>query len=238
MGEAAETEGTIKTEMKRESKSNRMDFMKKSLAWVVVGCLIIAGMAVTVIDYRQWRKLETANYGKGADGSSQLLPAGELVNYKNDVAKFRVKYPEGWTVAENPKFLIRGEEKITWEDIVKSGERTEVVKFSHPIAVHNVRPEATIYITKTDKGMSDIADARVAERLSRGLNPMADREYMRVGDNDMTVIAWDEANVIHQITLVKRDGRLLEIEATAAAGKEWEAWAKTFAEMRNNWFIF
>lgn len=233
-GVAAKTE----TGNNKRIQSVRINFMDKRIAWGLVGCLIVVGVGITLVDYRNWRHLETDRYGKGVETSVQLLPVGDLTIYKNDVAGFRIKYPGTWNVRPNPKLQFSNpKETKSWKDVVKMGERVEVVSFVYPIEVP-VKPTVTIYLERTDKNLTDMADELVKERLARGLNLMADRQYIRVGDNDMTILIWDEGNVIHQVTLTKRDERIMEMVATANKGKEWDAWAKTFDEMRKNWFIF
>jgi hypothetical protein len=69
-------------------------------SWVW-GFLLCLGVIYSIYDYRVWQKAETANYGHGWGESADFSPAITATTlWQNDFAKFRLKYPNQWTITD------------------------------------------------------------------------------------------------------------------------------------------
>ena len=74
--------------------------------WILIGGLVLAGVLFTFWDYRNYRKIETENYGHG--------PGAKIVTWKidrlfqNEIAGVRIKYPEELKLDEK-KMIFTGE---------------------------------------------------------------------------------------------------------------------------------
>ena len=66
---------------------------------------MIAGMAFSVWDYKQWRGEEMRNFGQGPSSNPKSqIPNPKLAEvYQDDEWGIRFKYPVGWKIEENLK---------------------------------------------------------------------------------------------------------------------------------------
>ena len=124
---------------------------------IIITLLLLAGIGYSVWDYKKWRWEETHAFGKGPNEDSRFkIQDSRLVIYQNNVVGVRIKYPEGMQVNEDSKLKIQDSIKKRFEELVKVGERVEVVNFGDKVKMS---------VERTDLGLSDASDreARVIE---------------------------------------------------------------------------
>lgn len=74
--------------------------MSKKITWGIVGMMLVAGVGVTIGDYRSWQQAELARYGQGWKDLEK--PAAKLTQmYQSKLPGIRLRLPEGWEVKEN-----------------------------------------------------------------------------------------------------------------------------------------
>jgi hypothetical protein len=174
--------------------------------------ILIGGVAFSIQDWRQWKQIELANYGKGESTIvyPTASPLGRL--YSHSWGKFRIKYPLGWTVTENKLYIESKQNKPT----LNSGERVELVKFESP----DTSAKVTVWM---ESGLGVDLPAfinREGEGVSR------DREFINTDYANMTILTY-EKNPVRQMAISSKGDRILIIE-TNTDSVAWVRYAQTF----------
>jgi hypothetical protein len=199
-----------------------MSPMKIQLPWLVVGVLLVGGIGFTVWDYKNWRYLETSNYGQGNPDEQGILPASSLaLPYVSNHGRFRVKYPTGWNIRENPIYSqnVKSPPPV-------SASRVEIVSFEDV----DKRARITIYLEKVNAGLTDLADQEAVD-ISR------DRQYLSSANSNLTVLTWEKDEMFIQKALVVKDDTLAIIESTSPLSS-WKSYVRTFESVYQSWVWF
>lgn len=162
---------------------------------IIITLLLLAGIGYSVWDYKKWRWEETRAFGKGPEESakSEVLST-KLIIYQNGVVGIRIKYPEGFKINENPKFEVLNP-KQKFEDVVRMGERVEVVNFGDKVKIN---------VERTDLGLSDASDRETGRiELAR------ERDYINTEKLSITILTWAQG----QRALAKIGEKLIVIDS-------------------------
>lgn len=148
---------------------------------------LIVGLAISIDDYRQWRRAELANYGQGSQNAVVFEPALPLDKpYSNYDYNFRIKYPAGWQVVE--------------------GVEEELVRFVEPNA------EATVTVlAQTEK--RNLTDFVVTQ--STGIT--RDPEHIKTATADFTILTWADETTTTQKAFTKKGSTIIIVTATCAS---------------------
>lgn len=172
--------------------------------------ILALGIAGTVWEYKEYRKVELQDYGHGWEVAESLKDAETLVGpYINSYQKYRIRYPKWWSVTEVGGKLAKAREVIL---------------------AHAKDPDITIKITvKAEKlGAKDYADA-----IGKTKPPTRDWDHV----NNLVVLTWDDKTTFRQEALFSKEGTLYDIVATCptTAAKEYEL---TFKEVFKSFVSF
>lgn len=199
----------------------------RTLLVVTVG----VGIVFSVLDYRDWKRAETANFGKGSAETATYKAAQTLVGpYTNDVAKIRLRYPDGWEVIEDPRFNppVGGQDSKKVFNF-SDGGRYEIVKLKDLFG----RATVTVSVQADKRDLNTIID-KEAVGTSR------DREFINTDATNITILTWIpslDSQRVRQLALAKKNGKIYRIEITCEK-TSWETLAKTFEEIHKSWVLF
>lgn len=179
-------------------------------AYLFIGLLFIIGVAGTVWEYKEYRRIELQDYGHGWEASESLKDAETLVGpYVNSYQKYRIRYPKWWSATEEGGKLAKAKE----------------VTLAHP-----KREDIfiKIFVRSEEKGAKDYADA-----IGKVSPPARDWDYV----NNLVVLTWDDKVTFKQEALFSKEGILYDIVATCptSAAKEYEL---TFKEVFKSFVAF
>ncbi len=190
-----------------------------SKAHLTLVAVIAVGVVFSVLDYRDWKRAETANFGKGSAQTAAYKAAQNLVGpYINDVVKMRLWYPDGWEVIEDPKKIFN----------FMDGKKYEVVKLKDQFG----RATVIVSVQADNRDLINIADAEA-------VGVTDDREYLTVNGANMTVLTWSHfagSTQVRQLVLTKKNGGLFRMEVICEK-TSWETLAKTFWEIYKSWVL-
>lgn len=200
-----------------------------STARVILVVAIAIGVVLSVMDYRDWKRAETANFGKGSAETAAYKAAQKLVGpYVNEVVKMRFRYPDGWEVIEDPRFkMLDARNKFNFSD----GGRYEIVKLKDQFG----RATVTVSVQADNRDLINIAD-------EEAVGMTEDREYLTVNGANMTVLTWNpsvgsaSSPQVRQLVLAKKNGGLFRMEVICEK-TSWETLAKTFGEIYKSWVL-
>lgn len=179
---------------------------------VVVGLLMV-GIVGSIKDWRDWKYQETYRYGYGWEADRELAAAQKLAGpYQNNVAKIRMRYPEGWDVQE-----------------------TQVVTFTSPFTLNSEGKKSSIavFVGRSDQNLPDLVSAEVQKvgKLSK------EWEYVNGEKMGFTVITWEGGSWVYQKAMGVADGRLVTIDVSCEKAM-WNTFAKTFVEVYKSVVLF
>lgn len=172
--------------------------------------ILALGIAGTVWEYKEYRKVELQDYGHGWEASESLKDAETLVGpYINSYQKYRIRYPKWWSATEEGGKLAKAKE----------------VTLAHP---KREDISIKIFVRSEEKGAKDYADA-----LGKANPPTRDWDYV----NNLVVLTWEDEATFKQEALFSKEGILYDIVATcpASAAKEYEL---TFKSVFESWISF
>lgn len=160
--------------------------------------LLVWGIWGSVSEWREFRFIETNNYGQGPDVVKTLQNPAEKM-YQNDLVGVRIKHPKDWAVTTNPKLIGR---EAKW-----LGEKVRVADFGGVMSM---------YIERTDKELVDVAD-----EMARVLPVSRERDYYNTNQVSIIVLTYKIGDVEKQVALVKKFGtKLVTVEQSRVGG--WE----------------
>ena len=163
---------------------------------MIISLLLLMGIGYSVWDYKKWRWEETHAFGKGPEEDSRLKTQdSRLIIYQNSVVGIRIKYPEGLQISEGSRFKVQGSIKMGFENLVKEGERVEVVSFEDKIKMS---------VERTDLGLSDASD-----REARMIELTRELDYINTEKLSITILTWAGG----QRALVKMGEKLMVIDS-------------------------
>lgn len=191
----------------------------RALLVIIVG----AGLVFSVLDYRDWKRAETANFGKGSAKTAAYKAAQTLVGpYTNGVVNMRLKYPDGWEITENSNLKLQDPKNLfNYMD----GKKYEVVKLKDQFG----RATVTVSVQADNRDLINIAD-------EEAVGVTDDREYLTVNGANMTVLTWSNSSQVRQLVLARKDGKIFRMEVICEK-TSWETLAKTFWEIYKSWVL-
>jgi hypothetical protein len=167
--------------------------------WVVIGVGILAGVVVTIGDYRTWRYEETKNYGHGPDVEKATWKLTQI--YQNNRAKIRIRYPEGWMAETAGAF--RNEQQINWP-----GDG-EVVEF------RNKNSGVKVSVRKTEGSLTDWEN-KFLQAADPAERPYGDRQVINTDKGSYTILTWQRFagndTYVKQTGLAKKGELLVVVE--------------------------
>lgn len=201
-----------------------------SIARVILIMTIVVGIVFSVLDYRDWKRAEMENFGKGSAETAAYKAAQTLVGpYTNDVAKIRLRYPDGWEVIEDPRFNppAGGQDSKKIFNF-SDGGRYEIVKLKDLFG----RATVTISVQADKRDLNTIIDLE-AVGASR------DREFINTDATNITLLTWiptSDSQPVRQLALAKKNGKVYRMEVICEK-TSWETLAKTFEEIYRSWIL-
>lgn len=167
-----------------------------NLGTMTIALLLLVGIGYSIWDYKKWRWEETRAFGQGPEESakSEVLSA-KLIIYQNGVVGVRIKYPEGLQINEGSRFKVQDSIKMGFENLVRMGERVEVVNFGDKVRVS---------VERTELGLSDASD-REAGRIEL----TREWDYINTEKLSITILTWAEG----QRALAKIGEKLIVIDS-------------------------
>lgn len=225
--ELAKIESGRVKEYKSRSRDVKIILMVKiSIPRTLLVITVGVGVVFSVLDYRDWKRAETANFGKGSAETAAYKAAQTLVGpYTNDVARMRFRYPDGWEVIEDPRFKIQDSKKIfNFSD----GGRYEIVKLKDLFG----RATVTVSVQADKRDLNTVIDLE-AVGTSR------DREFINTDATNITLLTWIptlDSQSVRQLALAKKNGKVYRMEVICEK-ISWEILAKTFEEIYKSWVL-
>lgn len=200
--------------------------IKMSIPRALLTIIVGVGIVFSVLDYRDWKRAETANFGKGSAQTAAYKAAQKLVGpYINEVVKMRLRYPDGWEIIEDSRFkMLDARNKFNFSD----GGRYEIVKLKDQFG----RATVTVSVQADNRDLINIAD-------EEAVGMTEDREYLTVNGVNMTVLTWSGfagSTQVRQLVLTKKNGELFRMEVICEK-TSWETLAKTFWEIYKSWVL-
>lgn len=172
--------------------------------------VLALGIAGTVWEYKEYRRVELQDYGHGWEASNSLKDAETLVGpYINAYQKYRIRYPKWWSATEEGGKLAKARE----------------VTLAHP---KREDISIKIFVNPETLGAKDYADS-----ISKINPPTRDWDYV----NNLVVLTWEDETTFKQEALFSKEGILYDIVATCStsAAKEYEL---TFKEVFKTFVAF
>lgn len=193
--------------------------------WVITGVLVAIGVAVTLVDYKNWRRAELAKYGQG--WNDLKAPAMKLTTmYQNNPAGIRVRLPSDWKVTEKAPFLN--------SIIYKEG-----APITHQIQeVMNISGIITVKVLYSSKNLTDNVTDEVKRIMADGGRLSRDWEYANSDKINMTVIT-RQGNLpggktqVIQEAMAQKGNKLVEIEVKVPF-EDWNNYENTVWEIYKN----
>ena len=147
--------------------------LKTKIVWGVIGVWLLTGVGVSIWDYRNWRYEETKNYGHGPDVEKATWRLTRI--YQNNLAKIRIRYPEGWEVVTASAFI--DEARIEWP-----GDG-EVVEF------RNKNLNVRVSVSKAEGSLTEWEN-KFLQEADPGERPYGDRQVVNTDRGSMTILTW------------------------------------------------
>jgi len=205
--------------------------VKISIPRTLLAITVGVGVVFSVLDYRDWKRAETINFGKGSDETAAYKAAQTLVGpYTNDLAKIRMRYPDGWEVIEDPIFNppAGGQDSKLVVFNFMDGKKYEVVKLKDLFG----RATVTVSVQADNRDLNTIID-KEAVGTSR------DREFINTDATNITLLTWIpslDSQKVRQLALAKKNGKVYRMEVICEK-TSWEILVKTFEEIYKSWVL-
>ncbi len=184
---------------------------------LLMGMLMVlaGGIVFSIQDWRQWRHIELDKYGQGTGQIAYptASPLGRL--YSHSLGKFRLKYPQNWTITENKQFTDPKTAKFP----LFLGQRVQLVSFDSP--------ESTARIIVWEESAQGIDLPNFINHESQGVTK--DREFVNTDFANMTVLTWENSSV-RQLAISAKGDRILLIEVLSDKDA-WIKYAQTFTKV-------
>jgi len=138
--------------------------LKTKIVWGVIGVWLVVGVGVSIWDYRNWRQEETKNYGHGPDVEKATWKLTRI--YQNNLAKIRIRYPEGWEVVTAPGDGV-------------------VAEFS----LREQSKKISIEVRKAEGSLTEWEN-KFLQETDPGERPYGDRQVVNTDRGSMTILTW------------------------------------------------
>lgn len=189
---------------------------------VIFAIAVIAGVGITIRDYRQWVHAETDKYGQGYVDTR--APAQELPNlYENKWAGIRIRFPAGWQVVEERQSKFVGD---NFENQTAAGEQIEIAKWGDVMAIN---------VEKTNGNLIDIVNAEIGVIKKNG-RMLREGEVLQLETaGDGRLLTWETGTAlnnetVYQEAIFENGDKTVRIVCKTAK-TNWSNWEKTWLEI-------
>ncbi|MBP9781749.1 hypothetical protein KBC89_03780, partial [Candidatus Woesebacteria bacterium] len=129
------------------------------IVMALIAIALVAGVGLTVRDYRIWHHLESDKLGQGSIAEMGLSPVQALgLPYSSFVGKFRIKPPAGWITTENESLKSMRPIPLLGKNL------TKIVTFKDPNSTAQIIISGMLANTNVTEGSNALATGITRDR--------------------------------------------------------------------------